>query len=226
MRNKSFFAFSLAVVSIFGISASLFSSREYRRAQADASSDAKSKIVPGETALDSNVDPLGVAIVDATTNTYGASFDLKFSTGEKALTDIDGYYDIIDESGALLEADAKITAMDKDTERKEYYNKLQTGEIDPIVISDCFIYAIENRGYEITIPRTIYRGEGEDDEVYYYYGVISAIGSKVLVDNEKIEELYIPNTIDEIPADAFVGNTTLQKIYCEYAEARLYTQSQ
>ena len=222
MKNTKFFAFSFAIASVLGITASLFSSRPstYRGAQADSSSDAQSKIVAGETLLDENVVPLNVSIADPTTTAYGASFDLKFSTGEKAICDVDGFYNIIDETGDLIEADAKISAMDKDSERKEYYEKLQRGEIDPIVVSDCFIHSFADKNSKtIVVPRTVYRGEGEDDEVYYYYGVINAIGSKAMESNTHAQKLYIPNTIDTIPSDAFINNTTLQKIYCEYDSA-------
>lgn len=221
MKNKKFFAFSFAVATLLGISASLFSSRSgnVRPVQADSAAD-QAKILPGETLLDENIDPLEVSVVDTTTTSYGASFDLKFTTGEKAINDVDGIYNIVDESGALIEADAAISAMDKDSQRKDYYQSLQDGTIDPIVVSDCFIHSFTNKNIStIVVPRTVYRGEGEDDEVYYYYGVINAIGSKALESNTHCKKLYIPDSIDIIPADAFVGNTTLQKIYCEYETA-------
>lgn len=222
MKSKKFLTFSFAVVSALGLSASLFSSRMsgYVAANAAGESSDQSKIVAGETELNEDENPLTVAIVDTTTTAYGASFDLKFSTGEKAVRDEYGLYNIIDESGVLIETDEKISAMDKDSARKEYYEKLQKGEVDPIVVSDCYIHsfvnASKNQGNTI-IPRTVFRGEGEEDEKYYYYGVISAIGSEALLGNTKIKKLYIPNTIDKIPADAFVGGV-LEKIYCEVDE--------
>lgn len=222
MKNKRFFTFSFAVLSALGLSASLFSSRisDYTVAKATSGEDDQAKIVDGETELDEALNPLNVAIVDTTSTAYGASFDLKFSTGEKAVRDENGLFNIIDETGQLIETDEKITAMDKDSTRKEYYEKLQNEEIDPIVISDCYIHSFvnvsKNQG-KVIIPRTVFRGEGEDDEKYYYYGVINSIGSNALAGNSKTKKLYIPNTIDKIPADAFVGGA-LEKIYCEIDE--------
>lgn len=222
MKSKKFFTFSFAAISLFGLGASIFSSRtsDYVAVKATSGENDQSKIVVGEEELNEAENPLTVAIVDTTTTAYGASFDLKFSTGEKAVRDEYGLFNIIDESGQLIETDEKITAMDKDSARKEYYEKLQNEEIDPIVISDCYIHSFvnvsKNQG-KVIIPRTVYRGEGEDDEKFYYYGVISAIGSNSLSGNTKTKTLYIPNTIDSIPADAFTDGA-LTKIYCEVEE--------
>ena len=218
MAKKRFLLLTLTIASMFGVTIGIFSSLAptFKEANAITNKNDQEKILPGETELDQATDPLKVEIVDTTTTEHGASFDLKFSTGEKAIRDIDGIYNIIDESGELIEADKRISDMDKDTERKEYYEKLQKGEIETTVISDCFIYSFVNKNVrDITIPRTVYRGEGEEDEVYYYYGVISALGSYVIKDNNYVRRLYIPNTIDTIPADAFLDNSTLETIYCE-----------
>ena len=83
MKSKKFFTFSFAAISLFGLGASIFSSRtsDYVAVKATSGENDQSKIVVGEEELNEAENPLTVAIVDTTTTAYGASFDLKFSTG-------------------------------------------------------------------------------------------------------------------------------------------------
>lgn len=220
MKNRLFFAFSVSMISVLGVAASIFSSRAstVHEAKATAANSDQEYIVPGETELDLSASPLKADLIDATTTSYGAGFDIKLSTGDTALQDTEYVFNIIDESGAFVETDEKIKAMDKDTERKEYYQKLQDGEIEPIVIPDCFVHSAgEKPTTWAAIPRTMYRGEGEEGEVPYYYGVINAIASGAFKTNLYIQTVYIPNTIDSIPEDAFV-DSNVQRIYCEVEE--------
>ena len=225
MKNKLFFVLSLSIVSILGVCASVFSSRPNAPAKAEAAisgatSDAEERIIKPETELILDDDPLSVELTNLTRTEYGSSFDLKFATGEKVIYDTENIVNIADDTGALLEVDDKISAMDLDFERTEYYKQLQDGTIKPIEVPDCFIYSFrKTTKISLVVPRTLYRGEGVVGEKPYYIANINAIGSKALnADQKYVEKLYIPNTIDKISSDAFIENTSLTRIYVECPE--------
>ncbi len=223
MKNKLFFTFSASILSILAVSASIFSSRTGASGVGADNAPVTRQTPPvpleGEVEIQSS-DHLSVSIDNATTTKYGTSFSIKLSTGEDALKDVDGLMSIIDESGLLLETDKRISDMEANTDRMEYYQQLQDGTAESTVVPDCYIYSFtQNYRSSLVVPRTIYRGEGGVDEVPYYSGIINAIGSGALsAANTNVKYLYIPDTIDKIPADAFTGNTSLLRIYCEIDE--------
>ena len=161
-------------------------------------------------------DPLDIDLVEASEEDCSLSFDVRFSTGYYAVSADDGLF-YSDYNEMLYTANDKISAMDRDSERPSYYEKLQKGQVSPDIIDNCYV-GFDGSSYktEIVIPRIVNRGEGNPDEVPYFIGLVNKIKSNFFEKtNNKIKTIYIPNTIEVIPEDAFVSGFSLEKIYCE-----------
>lgn len=219
MKNKNFFVATLAIASILGLGAAGLTSAHLSKAQKVVAAT-EAAVVPsfdGEQLLTSDKS-LTITATSGTSTDYGASYEVKFSTGADALIDTGRIFNVTNEDGTLIEVNAEIAKMTPE-EKEALQIKLDAGEVETTMIDDCFIYSFENTKTEITIPRTISRGN--PNHVPFFTGNINAIASNAMAKNTKTKTLYIPNTITTIPDDAFAGNSSIKKFCVEFAESEI-----
>ena len=216
MKNRKFFTLSLAIAGLIGISAAIFSTHASDVLPAYAIGDAAPSFT-GESELTDD-DSLSVVITSSTTTDYGASYNIKFSTGAEALVDTNQMVDVTDDSGDLVAANTTIKEMESD-EKKKLEEEIQQGIKQTEIIDGCFIYAIENK-VDVIIPRTLSRGN--PNKLPFFTGKINAIASGALHNNNRTENIYIPREITEIPSDAFEGPAAVvSHFYVEYSESEI-----
>ena len=215
--KKNFFTLSLSAISLLGVGAAIFLGRSNANQKVSAAATrTETPVFEGETLYDG--DELAISAVSSSETDFSTSYQIAFSTGGNSIFDnaagkfayVLGYDSGEDGLISYAEDFQKKDVTEQDKIQEDIQNGLAT---TPVFTG--YVFKFNSMPDKVFIPETISRGYYNSNSAYDVE--IDAIAEHAFSESANVVDLYIPSTIETIPASAFVYAPNLQNIYCAAA---------
>lgn len=216
--KKRFFTLSLIALPVLGIGLAGIFAKPAASKKVEAVSATRVPDFTGETQYVG--EELAVSAVSSSETDFSTSYQVTYSTGGNSIYDNAG--------GSFVYVLGYDTGEDGLIAYAEWYKSLDVAVQDQMqediaagkaetVSFTGYIFKFESLKSEVFIPKTISRGEYEYNSVYDVE--IDGIAEHAFKKDSEVTKLYIPDTVLNIPAEAFSLASKLTDIYVTFEES-------
>ena len=210
MKLKRVFAISAVLPALIALAFSFSGSKADDVSKVSAASELR---LPDFGSEEEASDELSVTVTSASKTAYSTAYNIKFSTGGDAFADTNNMCNVLGNTDELINFYNNEFNPLTQEEKTKWRQEVAAGERSTLVYEG-YVHSFKMNNSEVFVPRHLSRGTFEYDAVFTVN--ITSIASNAFTDNARVTDLYIPEDIQNIPADAFTKAPDLARIHLEH----------